>query len=283
MKSDVGSRSAPRIILLASFILSLTPLAAQDVRNQSIDVILLVDKSLSMNIAIDDVKHYVAGDIIGSVLLPGDRLVIELFYGKTETLYSGTLESEADKARVVGMLQGIRADGRFTDIGSALDRIDVILANLGSQERPKLVMLLTDERQEAPVGTKYFSPDYVAVHPYLTYVDRVDHGSFRAIVVGADLNAKISNLAGQVLTFLSSPPEGRASTADEGDTQLDLQESLEKAASAEAERGGTLDMILIAAASTLFAGLAALAIVALVRRKRRRDEERKPEAMDAGN
>jgi hypothetical protein len=42
-------------------------------------------------------------------------------------------------------------------------------------------------------------------------------------------------------------------------------------------------MILIAAASTLFAGLAALAIVALVRRKRRRDEERKPEAMDAGN
>jgi hypothetical protein len=199
-----------RNVLLAAFCLATyfaLPFALPaENRPGTIDAILLIDKSLSMAPAIDRVKRYAAGEVIEAILVPGDRLIIEVFYGKVERLFAGTIRSESDKAEAIRSLNGIVADGHFTDIGAALDRASKDLDELGSPDRPKYILLLTDERQEAPAGSPYQAKNYVLVHPALTYTRRLDLGPFRAITVGLDIASKVDQAATGVMKMLEEPP-----------------------------------------------------------------------------
>jgi len=179
----------------------------------NLDCILLLDKSLSMAPFFDKVKSYVAGEVLGPILTPGDRLIVELVYGKVERLYSGEIGSEADKAAVIRSLRSVRADGSFTDLGSALDIAARDLDELGRPDRPKYVLLVSDERQEAPAGSKYRVSDYRLRHPSLEYVKRVDHGSFRAITIGLQVGAKVEAVSAEVMKTLSEPPSARSAQA----------------------------------------------------------------------
>lgn len=191
-----------RTLLLALILGLALSASAPEARSTPIDLVLLVDKSLSMESSIGKVKDYVAGEIIGPLLAPGDRLIIELFYGSIDRLYSGTIGSESDKARVIRSLHEIRADGRFTDIGAALDRAKRDLEELGMPERPKYVLLITDERQEAPVGTKYYFGDHILRHPALDYVKKNDLGAFRVIAVGFGVRDKVDAATAAVMRLL---------------------------------------------------------------------------------
>jgi hypothetical protein len=208
---DMSRCSLLAAVAFAASLAALVPprVTAQETRSAYLDVILLVDKSLSMVKAEAGVRKYAEGEIIGPVLVPGDRLIIETFYGKVDRLYAGTIRSEEDKAAIVRKLDAVVPNGRFTDIGAALDRAKADLAELGMPERPKYVLLLTDERQEAPYGTKYYAPDYKLVHPALKYVRRVDLGLFRAITVGFDVEARVDATAPGVMRLLEEPPARR--------------------------------------------------------------------------
>jgi hypothetical protein len=187
-------------------------------RSKGLDVVLLLDKSLSMAPVFDQVKAYVAGKVLEPILMPGDRLILETFYGKVKRLYDGTITSEADKAAAIRTLRSVRADGRYTDIGAALDAAQRDLAELGQPDRPKYVLLITDERQEAPPGSPYVAKDHKLNHPALKYVKRVDLGKFRAITVGFDVEAKVDAATPQVMKLLTEAPASvaAASTAAGG-------------------------------------------------------------------
>ncbi len=175
----------------------------------SLDLVLLLDKSLSMAPFFDEVKTYAAGEVLGPILSPGDRLIVELVYGKVERLYAGTIASEADKAAAIRSLRAVRADGPFTDLGAALDVAARDIKELGQPERPKYVLLLSDERQEAPDGSPYRAADFKLRHPYLEYVKRVQLGRFRAITIGLQVGAKVEAASASVLRVLSEPPSTR--------------------------------------------------------------------------
>jgi len=196
-------RKAP--LALAMALIVIVPSLGED-RPGTIDEILLIDKSLSMRGSIDAVKSYAATRLISSILVPGDRLIIEAFYGKIERVFGGTIRSAADKDLAIKSLDGIVADGAFTDIGAVLDRASADLVELGNPDRPKYVVLLTDERQEAPPGSRYVSSDYRLVHPALTYIRRIDHGAYREIIVGLDVAAKVDKAAPSIMKILSEPP-----------------------------------------------------------------------------
>jgi hypothetical protein len=157
--------------------------------------------------AIDDLKSYLASQLIGPLVLPGDRVYVLTFYGKTEKLWYGTISNESDKASLIRSLHAIKSDGRFTDIGNALDSVNSILEELATPERPKYILLFTDERQEAPGGTKYYSADYIPRHPYLDYIKKQDLGKFRKITIGPGIREKVEASTQTWLKILSDPPE----------------------------------------------------------------------------
>jgi len=252
----------------------------------------------------DKAKAYVAGEVLGPLLAPGDRLIVELVYGKVERLYSGTIASEAEKAAAIRAIRAVKADGPFTDLGRALDAAKRDADELGSPERPKYVLLITDERQEAPAGSPYRSADYRLRHPALEYIRRTDLGRFRAIAVGLQVGAKIDAATPNLIRFLSEPPASRLSATAAGGAAggeaaasaagapgavgaSDAAGAAEASGAAGAKAaGGSLSgrtgaatafpspvMIGVAAVAVLL--LAALALVLLQSTRKKKDEERR--------
>ncbi|MBP7094675.1 MAG: VWA domain-containing protein [Spirochaetia bacterium] len=183
------------------------PAGAQtDVRASPVDFVILVDRSKSMDAALEDVKDFLARELVGPAMTTGDRVELLAFYGSTESVWSGRIGSEQDKAALLRSLRGLVPDGAFTDIGAALDAADAALSLLRDSEAPKFVLLLTDERQEAPPGSPYASDDYVVRHPRLEFSRRIDLGSFRAITIGYGLDARLDAAAESLFRLLSEPP-----------------------------------------------------------------------------
>ncbi len=211
-------KRSERLALLAVFFLAISQsLAAQgdtasspqpgkELRAGSLDVVLLLDKSLSMASCIEAVKAYAASKVISPVLVPGDRLIVEAVYGKVDRLVTATIGSDEDIAKAIRAIRGLKADGRFTDLGAALDAAKRDLDELGQPGRPKYVLLLTDERQEAPKGSPYQARDFKLKHPLLQYTKRMDLGKFRAITVGLQVAEKVDATAPALMQLLESPP-----------------------------------------------------------------------------
>ncbi|MDX9899473.1 MAG: vWA domain-containing protein [Spirochaetia bacterium] len=225
-----------RAILVLSLVTLLAGLPAET-RSTSVDFIMLVDTSLSMADAIMEAKKYAAGEVIGRLVEPGDWVCILKFYGRSEIVWQGDVGSESDKAAIVRSLNLLEADGRFTDIGSALDDMDALILDRGQADRPKYILLLTDEIQEAPKDSPYYSGTFEAEHPLLEYVKRVDMGSFRVITIGYGLSARIELEARALMTTLSEPPlrsdSSLAGAPQDAQSSSDAQSSLNQGSDAD--------------------------------------------------
>ena len=246
----------------------------KELRSGSLDVILLLDKSLSMAPFFEEAKAYVAGTVLGPVLISGDRLIGETVYGKVDRLLSTTIASEADKAKAIRAIRAVKANGRFTDLGAALDAAKRDLDELGMPERPKYVLLITDERQEAPKGSPYQAPDHKLKHPSLEYVKRVDLGKFRAITVGLQVGTKVDAAAPVVLQLLMDPPvRDAAGAAGTGGSAQKASATAGSAGGATASERALPAWLIYAAAAVLLLALAGLAVVLLVFKRKEKEKE----------
>jgi len=200
-----------RAIMMIFLVLSLS-LASAESRSASVDFIVLMDTSLSMAEAIEDARQYAAGEIVGRLVEPGDWFALISFYGQSEIVWQGDIKGQEEISTLVRSLNGLKATGRYTDIGAALDYMDKLINTRGFPDRPKYILLLTDERQEAPKDSTYYSTDYSIEHPLLEYVKRLDMGTFRVITVGYGLAAQVEGQARTLMTTLSDPPDRPVST-----------------------------------------------------------------------
>jgi hypothetical protein len=172
-----------------------------------VDFILLIDTSLSMSPAIEEVKQYVAGGVVGRFVQQGDWVAVLAFYGKSTLIWEGEIQTEADKASLIRSLHALEAKGRFTDIGMALDDMKQLVIQRNRPEIPKYILLLTDEIQEAPPDSSYRSDDFTVDHELLEYVRRVDMGSFHAITIGYGLANRIESDLESLMKTLNDPPD----------------------------------------------------------------------------
>ena len=155
-----------------------------DSRTENIDIFILLDKSLSMENNIEEVKKYINSFIIDEVIIAGDRLVILNFYGKTDDFINELVVSEDYKYKIKNQLGTVNADGRFTDIGNALDRLSTVVDAENDESRLKYMLLITDGKQEAPPGTKYYSPDGSFNHELLKHTNTIQKKGWKIEVLG---------------------------------------------------------------------------------------------------
>ena len=179
------------LFLLLSALVSF-PLAP-DQREENINFFLILDKSRSMVQEIGEVKRYVNDFLFEAFLIPGDQVTIISFYGRTELLFSGILANREAKTPLRTMVEAITADGRYTDIGNALDRLKKTL-----EETPPIgnthnyLLLITDGIQEAPLESPYYSPDGSFNHRFLENTKTIQKQGWKIQIlgVGGDSTAK---------------------------------------------------------------------------------------------
>ena len=170
-----------------------------DRRTENIELFLLLDKSKSMVEEISDVTSYVNSYFLEDFLIPGDRFVLIEFYGKNEVVYdrmitAGGLPGMEDR------IAGIRADGRFTDIGRALDRLKQTVNETESRYERQYFILLTDGKQEAPEDSPYYSPDGSFNHAFLENTKTIQRRGWKIMIIGIGDNTVVEDLADELLT-----------------------------------------------------------------------------------
>ena len=185
-------------LLLAVFFILAGTFANADEREEPVDVIIALDKSLSMIEEIDAVKEYVRTAIIDQLLIPGDFLTVVAFFGKTQIPISAFLKTNKEKDNLSATISRIEADGRFTDIGNALDVLAAELEKQSDPDRKKYLLLITDGKQEAPPESKYYSPDGSFNHEFLANTRIIQMKGWKIHVLGIGTEHAARELAEQL-------------------------------------------------------------------------------------
>ncbi|MBI9100844.1 MAG: VWA domain-containing protein [Spirochaetales bacterium] len=155
-----------------------------DIREDNIDLFLVLDKSLSMIEEIDAVKEYVGDFLIDSFLIKGDNLLLINFYGEAVTLIQTSIKDNVIKDRILSDVEAIIADGRWTDIGNALDLLNKEVNRFPSENRRKYLLLITDGIQEAPPESKYWSDDGGFNHEFLENTRIIQKNGWKIQIIG---------------------------------------------------------------------------------------------------
>ena len=189
-----------------------------DTRKENIDVIIALDKSLSMENKIGAVKNWVNSFILDQLVVPGDFFTVITFYGKTEILISKEIANDADRASAKALISGLKGNGRFTDIGNALDALKAQLADKEKDGRQKYVLLLTDGIQEAPPSSKYWSRNGVFNHEFLANTKTIQQKGWKVMILGIGVETAAKQLAQELQGSYSEiatklTPESLAATA----------------------------------------------------------------------
>ncbi len=179
-------------ISLLILILCLPLCLAADERTEPIDVIIALDKSLSMEEEIDAVKEYVNTYLVDELLITGDLFLTVAFYGQTEIPVALKIGSDQDKEKIKEIVSALAADGSYTDIGNALDVLGSELEKYSDTSRKKYLLLLTDGIQEAPPESKYYSPvKGVINHAFLENTKIIQKKGWKIHVLGVGASPEV--------------------------------------------------------------------------------------------
>jgi hypothetical protein len=174
-----------RIAAVGLILIGLGGWISADDRDEPVDILVALDKSLSMEEEIEAVKEYVSTHIVENLLQNGDFFLITAFYGEANVIVSDFVKGDEHKKQVNSVISSIEADGRFTDIGNALDELKEQVEKYSNTGRKKTLLLITDGKHEPPPGSKYYSKDGTYSHEYLEgMTSETQKEGWKIIVIG---------------------------------------------------------------------------------------------------
>ncbi len=165
------------------FLLGSSYLSA-DERDYPIDIIIALDKSLSMVEEIDAVTDYINAAIVDDKLQENDYFLVVSFFGKSTIAVSTIIEGEEHKKMIKQYISTIEADGSYTDIGIALDAMQQEIEFNTDASRQKLLLLITDGAHNPEPTSPYFTQDGTVSHEYLNNIDETQKDGWKIIVIG---------------------------------------------------------------------------------------------------
>ncbi len=281
-------------LILVLFIFS--PLPAGE-RTIPVDIFLMIDKSQSMAESgkFESMHQWVRDQLIGQILIDGDWITLYDFYGKAENLLTFTVQNEGDRQKIIKTIDLIKPDGQYTDIGLALDTIKRALDKRGTNDRFKIMLLLTDLKQEAPWTSRYAGSPEKFDSPYLAEARILQHDAWYEITLDMNIQNRVVKTSKELFTSIE---ETRGKNADltgineDGSTALDetgvtiagtgnpaSQESTAGATGKSgAEKGAPLPLsTIIVIISALISFCIAVVLIIFLKRKKEREQEQKKE------
>ena len=162
-------------------------------RTMPVDMIIMIDKSLSMQDPgrFDSLQQWVLDELIGEIIINGDWISIYQFYESPEHLISIEVKGKEDTAKIIKTIREIQPNGRFTDVGKALDKIQEAVNERGKNGRYKVLFMLTDLEQDAPITSKYSGKQKKFSSPYLVESRIIKHDNWYEITVDMGLQDKV--------------------------------------------------------------------------------------------
>ena len=192
-------RNITRILILFSFIFTINQVIFCDIRQEKVELFLVVDKSKSMIEEIDDVAGYIVETFVDDFLIAGDRLVLIEFFGKADIIYDQIL-SEGSRSEISDIIRSMEANGRFTDIGNALDRLDRRISETPGDGSRRYLILLTDGMQEAPPESLYYSADGSFNHSFLEHTKTIRRKGWKIEILGIGRDSAVRELSDELST-----------------------------------------------------------------------------------
>ena len=178
-------------------LLSISGLFA-DQRAENLEIYLVLDKSLSMVEEIEAVKEYVIEQIIEKIVIKGDYFLLIPFYGSTDNSFNGYISSRIELEDLHNRILNIQADGRFTDIGNALNTLRSKIKSENKSTR-KYMLLITDGKQEAPLNSPFYSPDGSFNHEFLENTKEIQKSGWKIVVLGIGTESAAKEIAKELL------------------------------------------------------------------------------------
>nr|WP_316246285.1 vWA domain-containing protein [Treponema phagedenis] len=165
-------------------------------RKMPVDIYLMIDKSLSMQEKgkFDSLYHWVRDELIGQMMVPGDWITVYQFYEKPEELLTLTMQTENDRDKIIRAVDTISPNGKYTDIGLALDKIAEIQQGRAGNGRYKVLLLVTDLEQDAPWTSKYSGKEESFQSPYLAEARIIKHDNWFEITLDMAIQDKVVHI-----------------------------------------------------------------------------------------
>ena len=190
-------------------LLSISGLFA-DQRAENLEIYLVLDKSLSMVEEIEAVKEYVIEQIIEKIVIKGDYFLLIPFYGSTDNSFNGYISSRIELEDLHNRILNIQADGRFTDIGNALNTLRSKIKSENKSTR-KYMLLITDGKQEAPLNSPFYSPEGSFNHEFLENTKEIQKSGWKIVVLGIGTESAAKEIAKELSAGYSVVSESTTS------------------------------------------------------------------------
>lgn len=205
-------------------------------------MILMIDKSLSMAEAgkFDSLQQWVQDQLVSQMIIEGDWVSVFQFYERPEKLLETTITDSSNIEETAKAIASISPDGAYTDIGLALDRINETLEPRKNNGRHKVMLLLTDLKQEAPWGSRYAGVVDEYSSPYLAQARILQHDNWYEITLDMDIQNAVAAASRSIFTMITERTDSAEETSifDRIDVSLSGEASTNENADQETGTAG---------------------------------------------
>jgi hypothetical protein len=190
------------------------------------DFIILLDQSMSMleKKPGDETQGYYRDDpskaeksreavaaldnVIGRLIRTGDYVAVVLFGNDARVIVSQQLRHDFERGVIRDTIAGLRFQDRNTDIVAGIAEASDLISKLGSKERRKILVMVTDGKNDPDRKTSPFFSEPAQSGVYSTLKRNIRDGRWRVALVGLGAHTDISDVSrnlglgtGNTITF----------------------------------------------------------------------------------